>query len=84
MVGIPQKTPAGLSAGKLSDFIRAEFEKRFPEEEMEKLANSKVSKVPFDAQDNRHTTEYVNGLSAYYLDAPVSGDINLPSRGGIF
>lgn len=66
MVGIPQKTPAGLSAGKLSDFIRAEFEKRFPEEEMEKLANSKVSKVPFDAQDNRHTTEYVNGLSAYY------------------
>lgn len=66
MVGIPQKTPAGLSAGKLSDFIRAEFEKRFPEEEMEKIANSKVSKVPFDAQDNRHTTEYVNGLSAYY------------------
>ena len=66
MVGVPQKTPAGLSAGKLSDFIRAEFEKRFPEEEMEKLANSKVSKVPFDAQDNRHTTEYVNGLSAYY------------------
>lgn len=66
MVGIPQKTPTGLSAGKLSDFIRAEFEKRFPEEEMEKLANSKVSKVPFDAQDNRHTTEYVDGLSAYY------------------
>ena len=40
MVGIPQKTPAGLSAGKLSDFIRAEFEKRFPEEEMERLASS--------------------------------------------
>ena len=33
---------------------------------MEKLANSKVSKVSFDAQDNRHTTEYVTGLSAYY------------------
>ena len=66
MVGIPQKTPTGLSAGKLSDFIRAEFEKKFPEEEMEKLAHSKVSKVPFDAQDNRHTTEYVEGLSAYY------------------
>ncbi len=66
MVGIPQKTPAGLSAGKLSDFIRSEFEKKFPEEEMERLANSKVSKVPFDAQDNRHTTEYVEGLSAYY------------------
>ena len=33
---------------------------------MEKLANSKVSKVPFDAQDNRNTTVYVEGLSAYY------------------
>ena len=30
------------------------------------LANSKESKVSFDAQDNRHTTEYVQGLSAYY------------------
>ena len=33
---------------------------------MEKLANSKISKVPFDAQDNRHTKVNVNGLSAYY------------------
>ncbi len=66
MVGIPQKTPGGLSAGKLSDHIRKAFEKKFPEEEMERLANSKVSKVPFDAQDNRHTTENVEGLSAYY------------------
>lgn len=66
MVGIPQKTPVGLSAGKLSDYIRAEFDKRFPEEEMERLANSKVSKVPFDAQDNRHTSVNVEGLSAYY------------------
>ncbi len=31
-----------------------------------KLANSKESKVPYDAQDNRNTTEYVQGLSAYY------------------
>lgn len=45
LVGIPQKTPEGLSAGKLSDYIRAEFDKKFPEEEMTKLANSKVSKV---------------------------------------
>ena len=66
MVGIPQKTPTGLSAGKLSDFIRAEFDKKFPEADMQTLANSKVSKVPYDAQDNRHTTEYVTGLSAYY------------------
>ena len=66
LVGIPQKTPEGLSAGKLSDFIRAEFDKKYPEEEMEKLANSKVSKVPYDAQYNRHTTIDVDGLSAYY------------------
>jgi len=66
LVGIPQKTPEGLSAGKLSDFIRAEFDKKFPEEEMTKLANSKVSKVPYDAQDNRHTSINVEGLSAYY------------------
>ena len=31
-----------------------------------KLANSKVSKVPYDAQDNRHTKIHVEGLSAYY------------------
>ena len=66
LVGIPQKTPEGLSAGKLSDYIRAEFDKKFPEEEMSKLANSKVSKVPYDAQDNRNTSIDVDGLSAYY------------------
>ena len=66
MIGIPKKTPDGISAGTLSDFIRSRFEKLFPKEEMEKLANSDVSKVPFDAQDNRYIKEYVNGLSAYY------------------
>lgn len=66
MVGMPQKTPNGLSAGTLSNYIRSRFDKQFPEEEMKRLANSTVSKVPFDAQDNRHTREYVEGLSAYY------------------
>ena len=66
LVGIPQKTPDGLKAGPLSNYIRDYFDKKFPEEEMKKLANSKESKVPFDAQDNRHTTIYVEGLSAYY------------------
>ena len=66
LVGIPQKTPEGLFAGKLSNYIRAEFEKKFPEEEMRKLANSKVSKVPYDAQNNLHTSIDVDGLSAYY------------------
>lgn len=66
MVGIPQKGPEGLEAGPLSNFIRKKFDEVFPEDEMEKLANSKKSKVPFDAQDNRNTTIRVEGLSAYY------------------
>lgn len=66
MVGIPEKTPEGLKAGPLSNYIRDYFDRKFPEEEMQKLANSKESKVPFDAQDNRHTIIRVEGLSAYY------------------
>lgn len=66
LIGIPKKTPQGLKGGPLSNYVRDWFNQRFPEEEMEKLANSKVSKVPFDAQDNRHTKVNVNGLSAYY------------------
>ncbi len=66
LVGTPQKGKSGLSAAPLENFIREKFEEVFPEEEMEKLANSKSSKVPYDAQDNRNTREYVSGLSAYY------------------
>lgn len=66
LIGIPEKTPDGLKAGALSNYIRDYFDKKFPEDEMKKLANSKESKVPFDAQDNRHTTIRVEGLSAYY------------------
>lgn len=66
LIGIPAKTPEGLKGGPLSNYVRDWFDKKFPAEEMEKLANSKVSKVPFDAQDNRHTTKTVEGLSAYY------------------
>ena len=66
LIGIPQKTPEGLKGGTLANYVRDWFDKKFPGEEMEKLANSKVSKVPFDAQDNRNTTVYVEGLSAYY------------------
>ena len=66
LVGIPKKGPEGLSAGTLSNYIRDYFEKKYPEDEMQRLANSKESKVPYDAQDNRNTTEYVQGLSAYY------------------
>ena len=66
LVGIPQKGPDGLEAGKLADYVRKKFDEKFSPEEMEKLANSKESKVPFDAQDNRNTGTYVEGLSAYY------------------
>lgn len=66
LVGIPQKGPNGLEAGKLADYIRKKFDEKFSPEEMEKLANSKASKVPFDAQDNRNTETSVEGLSAYY------------------
>lgn len=66
LVGIPVKTNNGLNAGPLSNYIRDYFEKKFPKEEMDKLANSKKCKVPFDAQDNRHTKINIVGLSAYY------------------
>lgn len=66
LVGIPKKTPSGLRAGTLSNYIRDYFEERYPADEMEKLANSTKSKVPYDAQDNRNTTVHVEGLSAYY------------------
>ncbi len=66
MIGIPQKTPEGLKGGPLANYVRDYFDKRFPEADMQELVNSKVSKVPYDAQDNRNTSIYVEGLSAYY------------------
>lgn len=66
LVGIPQRTPDGLKGGTLANYVRDWFNKKFPEEEMETLANSKASKVPYDAQDNRNTSIWVEGLSAYY------------------
>ena len=66
LVGIPKKAPEGLKGGPLSNYVRDWFDKQFPKEEMEKLANSKVSWVPYDAQDNRNTTIHVEGLSTYY------------------
>lgn len=66
MVGIPQPGVGNIEAGPLSDYIRKYFEEKYPADEMERLAKSKVSKVPYDAQDNRNTSQYVEGLSAYY------------------
>ncbi len=66
LVGIPHRTTDGLKAGQLSNYVREWFEKKFPEADMEALANSKISKVPYDAQDNRNTHIEVEGLSTYY------------------
>ncbi len=66
LIGIPQKTPEGLKGAPLANYVRSYFDRKFPEEEMSKLANSKISKVPYDAQDNRNTKTWVEGLSAYY------------------
>ena len=66
LIGIPQKTSEGLKGAPLANYVRDYFDKKFPEEEMSKLANSKVSKVPYDAQDNRNTEIWIDGLSAYY------------------
>lgn len=66
LVGIPAKTKEGLKAGTLSNYIREQFEKKYPVDEMDKIANKKISKVSYDAQDNRNTTQRVEGLSTYY------------------
>lgn len=44
LVGIPQKTPESLKGGTLANYVRDWFDKKFPEDEMEKPSNSKVSK----------------------------------------
>ena len=68
LLGIPQRSRDGLKAGSLSDYIRSYFDKVLPPDEMEKLANSKESKVPFDAQDNRHTNIRVEDFLHITID----------------
>ena len=64
-LGIPKKTSHGLEEGTWGNFVRKQVEKQFPEADMKKLANSNFCKVPYDAQDNRHTVIPVQGLSSY-------------------
>ena len=64
MVGVPRRTTEGLKAGPLSDYIRKMLEERYPPERIKEL--EKIAKVPYDAQDNRHTMEWVEGLSTWY------------------
>lgn len=63
LIGIPHPGKDGVEAGPLADFIRNEFEKKFPPGALE---NSLITKTPYDAQDNRNTKIYVEGLSSYY------------------
>ncbi|MBQ6004271.1 MAG: hypothetical protein IJT63_03640 [Lachnospiraceae bacterium] len=66
LIGIPKKTPEGLKGGTLANYVREWFDKKYPENEIKKLEGLKNSKVPYDAQDNRNTIDYVEGLSSYY------------------
>lgn len=66
MVGIPGPTKEGVKGGPLSNYIREHFEKVLPPEKMEELGKKKFVKTSYDAQDNRNTRIYVEGLSSYY------------------
>jgi hypothetical protein len=59
------KTASGKSIpGTLSDYIGKQFDRALPPERIKEL--EKIAKVTYDAQDNRHTTEYVDTLSSYF------------------
>lgn len=64
LVGIPVKTIEGLKAGPLSNEIRKIFEMKFKEFEASKYVEK--FKVCYDAANNSNTSEFVEGLSAYY------------------
>jgi hypothetical protein len=68
-VGLPFKTPAGVKAGPLSDFVRDLFDKALPPEKIAEL--EKRAKVPFDAPlnvsgDKEYTNTWVEGLTPYF------------------
>ena len=59
------KTVSGKSIpGTLSAYIGNLFDKALPPDKIAELEN--LAKVTFDAQDNRHTTIYVDTLSSYF------------------
>lgn len=67
MVGIPERSPEGLKAAPLGDYIREAFNKKYPEEKMTELAKLAEAKVPYDAPFNLGFTNIeVKGLSTYY------------------
>ena len=66
LVGTPIPSKGDVPGCTLSNYIRKQFESKFPPEEMEKLGQKKFVKTPYDAQDNRNTIIDVEGLSSYY------------------
>lgn len=65
LVGVPHRTPdKGLRGQPLENFVRDQFEKWLPEDEMKKLAATSAAKVPYDAPYNAGFTETcVEGLN---------------------
>lgn len=64
LVGIPQKTHDGITAGPLSNFIRQKFDEAFPLDKIKEL--EKKYKVPYDPSTNQNLNEYVDGLSSWF------------------
>ncbi len=70
LIGIPHPSKSGVEGGYLDGKIRAWFDKKYPQDVMERLANTKAAKVPYDAQDNRNLHDEpnieVDGMSTFY------------------
>ena len=64
LVGVPARThEQGLRAQPLENYVRDQFKKWLPEDEMKKLSATSEAKVPYDAQYNAGFTEtWVEGL----------------------
>lgn len=64
LVGVPARThEQGLRAQPLENYVRDQFKKWLPEDEMKKLSATPAAKVPYDAQYNAGFTEtWVEGL----------------------
>lgn len=63
---IPHPSRSGVEGGLLDTKVREWFDRHYPEADMSSLAGQAISKVPYDAQDNRHTSIAVEGLSSYF------------------
>ena len=56
----------GSKPGGLTDYVRELYDKVLPEEKWKVLSDKKITKVTYDAQDNRNTTVYVDTLSSSF------------------